>query len=115
VKKYFEYDCYYTVEHGEYAFYSNENGTPVLRFRTKQVAVAYDHESLQFYKQGEPSEVMAWAARQRASLREAGDLKLAECLSVSTLPRQHDAFEFTLLANQPHQYIRTFLQKAGLI
>lgn len=115
MKKYFEYDSFYAIENGEYAFYHNDTGAPVLGFRCKQVAVAYNKETLEYYRMGQPHEVSLWMTAFRAQLLESGRALTADAAIVVELPRGHDAFELTLLANDPHHYLRTFLQKAKLI
>ena len=105
---------YYTIECGAYALYEFENGKYVHRGTASRLAVAYDSDALTFYRLGEASEVMRWAAGKREYLRGEGYVKLAENLAVAMLPRRFEASEFNRLLSDP-EYITTFLAKAGLV
>jgi len=105
---------YFVVEDGKLTFYEYEDGTVHRRWAARRVAVAFDAESLRFYRFGPPELLMAWATSQRHALREQSRSEDADNLGVALLPAEYNPIELNRMLQDP-AYSTVFLQKAGFV
>lgn len=105
-----EMERYFEFEGGNFVFYQFNPESPQALWSAKRVGIAYDEESLSFYRFGGMEELMKWAGSQRTHL----DAEFARRLVVAPLPSDTRVQELNRLLLEP-SYSPLFLTKMGLV
>lgn len=103
-------EAFFELEGGKFAYYEYINGLPFRRWIAPRLAVAYDSESLDFYRLSYLEELMEWASSQRTHLTA----EFAKRLAVSALPTDVRIQELNRLL-EDHSYCTLFLTKFGVV
>ncbi len=109
-----DFDRFFVLEAGLFAFYVVEIGIAVLQYRARRLALAYNSETLVFFALGEPEYIMRWAAKERELLRNSGLSTQARDMGVIMLPRDLDVADLNPLMNKP-ELLQSFLQKLRVV
>lgn len=107
-------DALFIVEAGTFVFYEYVEGERLRRWSAPRVAIAYNTDTLEYYRLGPPEPLMFWAAEQARRLRSEGRFREATSIGVALLPRDIAPRELNTLQHDSG-YLTIFLQKVGLI